>query len=297
MKKNSNLLPLVSVFMPVFNAATYVEKAVLSIQQQTYTQWELVIVDDLSTDGTWEILKKLARKDNKVKIYRNGKHRGVSGAANLGLPMCQGRYIARMDSDDIALPTRLAKQVKFLEKHTDVIAVGTQCQLINADGKTIGSKHFPTEPRQIRDMMFSSIPVQQPSMMIDTSMLPKNFVWYQETLNTAEEVELLFKLFKYGEVANLPEALLQYRIHSNNTSLKNPKKTFYFTAVARLNAVLLYGYKPTFKGVLISLAQLVVVSILPSKFIYPLYSWLRGLKKVSFAIFQRRSLPAISYNC
>lgn len=269
----------VSVIMPAYNVEKYIAEAVSSIQNQTYKDWELIIIDDYSTDATYQILQELAKKDPQVKVYRNGKHRGVSGAANFGLRFVTGKYIARMDADDISLPNRFRLQVDYLKKHPKVIGLGGQCQMIDHKGHVIGEKRFPTEWNQVRKMIFSSIPLQQPSLMVDSSRLPKDFVWYENDATTAEEVELLFKFFEYGQVINLPQTLLQYRIHTNNVSLKDPKKTFYSTLKTRLRAIKKYNFRPSVKGVLTTLAQLIIVTLLPSAWIYPIYAKIRGLKR------------------
>jgi hypothetical protein len=119
--------------------------------------------------------------------------------------------------------------------------------------------------------------------MVNRNLLPSGFVWYDEDYTSAEELELIFKLFKYGEVRNLKEKLLYYRIHNNNTSLINPRKTFYLTLKTRLIAILKYGYKPTLKGVLITLSEAIFVSLIPNVWIYPVYSFIRGMRRIDIS--------------
>lgn len=276
---NSKDKKLVSIIMPVFNAADYLVEAVESIRTQTYKNWELIAVDDASTDNSFNLLQRLAKKDKRIKIYQNKKNLGVAATANIALAKTKGKYIARMDADDIAFADRLSKQVKYLCSNQDVVAVGGQCVLINAEGKKVGEKHFPTEFSDIKKMMFSSIPVQQPTIMINTSLLPKRFSWYDGNFTVAEEVELIFKFFNYGKVCNLKDKVLKYRIHARNTSLVNPKKTFYSTLKTRIKGVYKYSYRPSIKGVAVTMAELIVVTILPSSTIYPVYSMLRGLNE------------------
>lgn len=284
--------PLVSIVMPVYNAGKFLGEALESMLGQTYTNWELFCFDDLSTDNSWEILKKFAKKDKRIQVFHNGHHRGVAGAANEALKRARGIYIARMDADDVSLPDRLEIQLAFLESHRDVVAVGGQCEIINARGKQTGVKLFPTDPNQVYKMIFSSIPLQQPTLMVAKKRLPKDFVWYKEGMRTAEEVELLFKFLQVGKVVNVPETVLQYRIHGNNVSLIDPKKTFFYTIKARLAAVAKYGYKPTLSGWMITLMQSVAVFVLPSSLIYPLYFWLRGCRK---ELKRRLWTPAVNF--
>ncbi len=272
--------PKVSVVMPVYNAGSFLVPAITSILNQTYTNIELIIVDDASTDGSSSILKKYAKSDKRVRLYTNSKRLGVTKSEMLGIEKSDGKFVARMDSDDISYPERIAKQVKFLLRNKDVVAVGAQCDLINAKNELIGSKRFPVSDDSIRKMIFSSVPLQQPAMMVNRLLLPKDFVWYDETFSSAEELELLFKFFQIGKVRNLPEVLLKYRIHGSNTSLVNPKKTFKLTLKTRFRAISRYGYRPTIKGLAVTLAQFSVISLIPNKWIYPLYVFTRGMNKL-----------------
>lgn len=274
--------PLVSVVMPVRNAGNFLAEAITSILNQTYKNIELIIVNDASTDTTSKILTLL--KDKRVRIFKNKKRLGVTATANIAISKARGIFIARMDGDDIANPKRIEKQVKFLNDHKNVVAVGGQCELIDAYGETFGTKDFPLTNLKIRKMIFSSVPIQQPTLMVARMRLPENFVWYDENYSSAEELELLFKLFKLGEVRNLNEYLLKYRIHKGNTSLKNPKKTFFLTLKTRLLAISKYGYRPTFGGVVATVAQTILVIMIPNSWIYPIYSMLRGMGKPNVRI-------------
>jgi len=276
MNKN---MPLVSIVMPVYNASKYLPQALNSIISQSYTNWELICVDDASLDNSLSILKKFAKLDKRIKVYANNVNGGVSKTANFALSKAKGDFIARMDADDISTFDRLEKQVDFLNKNKDVVLVGGQCKLINSKGKLIGYKNFPINSKKAYKMLFTSIPVQQPSTMVNKNLLPKKFVWYDKDFNSAEEVDLLFRLFKYGKISNLNDVILSYRIHNTNTSLVNPKKTFYLTLKSRIKAVKKYGYKPSLLSILVNLAQIVVVTILPEKYIYPLFSFVKGFKK------------------
>lgn len=271
-----NKNPLVSVVMPVYNAGDFLRPAINSILNQTYKNFEMIIVDDASTDDTPKLLKSL--KNHKIRIYRNKKQLGITKSANFAIKKAKGEYIARMDGDDISAPQRLTRQVKYLLSHKNIVAVGAQCDLINAAGAKVGEKRFPLHFANIRKMIFVSVPVQQPSIMVAVKRLPVNFVWYDETYKSAEELELLFKLFEHGEVRNLPSKLLKYRLHAHNTSLVHPKQTFYLTLKTRIKAIKKYEYKPTLGGILITILETVLVFCLPEKLIYPIYSFVRNFK-------------------
>lgn len=282
--------PLVSVVMPAYNAGDFLRPAIESMLNQTYTNFELIVVNDASGDETLKILLSYKKLDKRVKVINTKTNLGVAKSALLGVFRAKGQFVARMDADDIAVPTRIEKQVKFLLAHNEVVAVGGQCELIDKDGVGIGKKRFPTEDKQVRNMIFSSVPLQQPTLMINKNLLPGDFVWYDENYSSAEELELLFKLFKFGKVRNLKDTVLKYRIHNRNTSLINPRRTFYLTLKTRFIAVLKYGYTPTLKGIITTLLQAIFVSLVPNSWIYPIYCYVRGMRKFEV------KLPKFNFN-
>ena len=268
--------PQISIIMPVYNAGEFLVESLDSILDQTFKDWELICVDDGSVDNSSQILQRYSLKDKRIRVYHLKDNVGVSRTANFALSKANGKFLARMDADDIMLPKRLEKQVNFLIKNPEVVIVGGQCLIINESGKVTGHKIFPTTHEDIYKMLFQQMPIQQPTFMVNLSLLPKKFHWYKADQNTAEEVDLLFRLCKYGLYANLPEFVLKYRIHTNNLSLKRPKKTFLVTYKTRKKAVSEYGYEPSLKAKTINLTQYLVVRLLPESIIYPLFSVWRG---------------------
>ncbi len=268
--------PLVSVVMPVYNAGGFLVASIESILNQTYKNTEFIIVDDASTDESWEILKKYAKKYKKMKLFRNTRNLGISETAKRAISEAKGDFIARMDADDIALPNRLEQQIAYLQQHKKTVALGGQCMLIDKDGYVIGNKTFPTTFKKIYKYIFEFVPLQQPTMMIARKRLPKNFEYYRDGMNTAEEVELLFKLFQKGRVENLNNIVLMYRIHDENYSLKNPKETFLLTFLTRVKAIFCYGYRPTAQGLLTTIIQAFIVLLLPKKLIIYIYKVIRN---------------------
>lgn len=264
--------PLVSVILPVYNAGLYLSEAITSIVEQNYRHWQLIIVDDASTDNSLAIAQAFAKKYKRIQVFHNSRHQGVAQAANLALKKAQGQFIARMDGDDIALADRLAKQVEFLQDHPRVVAVGSQCQLIDATGKRIGKKNLPLKSQEIYEGLMSRLPIQQPSMMVNRTLLPKNFTWYHQNIPSGEEHQLLFRFFQYGQVRNLPETLLKYRLHGDNTSLQHPKRDAYHIFWARMQAIWQWGYQPSWKGIGLSLAEVIIVSLLPNTLVYPVFN-------------------------
>lgn len=267
--------PETSVVIPVYNCAPYLKECLNSILNQTYQDFEIVIVDDCSNDGSLKILQDYKAKHKKIRLFRNRNNKGVSITAKKAIGFARGDYIARMDADDIMLPLRLEKQISYLKKNKKTVAVGAQALIVDAKNNVIGEKKFPTAFEDIYKYIFKFIPVQQATMTIAKNRLPEDFNYYRDGMNTAEEVELFFKLFQHGKVENLDSILLLYRHHATNTSLKSIKRTFFLTLIARLRALITYRYKPTFSGLLFTLAQSFVILILPQRITLPLYKTIR----------------------
>lgn len=280
MKNRNNLL--VSVIMPVYNAGNFLPEAIESILGQTYKNFEFIIVDDGSTDNSLAIIKGYGRKDKRIKVFKNKRNLGVSATANFAISKSKGKFLARMDADDISIPDRLEKQVEFLLKRKEIVAVGGQCVVIDKNGDIIGEKRFPLKSNQLKEMIFWAAPIQQPTIMINKGKLPKAFVWYSPKCKSAEELDVLFRLLKYGKLANLADWVLQYRYLPNSLSHKDPKKTFFLTLKSRVSAVK-SGYKPSFKGIVLTIAQTGVCLVLPNSAINTIWTFLRGTKKTAIS--------------
>jgi len=278
MKTKINKSPLVTIYMPVFNAIPHLSQAIESILNQSYTNFEFIIVDDGSTDNSWKIIKSYAKKDSRIIAIKNYINLGVSLTSNIAISKAKGKFLARMDADDISFTDRLEKQVKFLIKNPKVVATGGQCIIIDEVNNIIGNKNFPTQPSKLKDMIFWAIPMQQPSMMVNLSKLPKNFVWYTPNQSSAEEVNLMFRFMLYGQIANLEDNLLFYRHLNNSLSHKNPKDTFNLTIKSRLSAIGL-GFKPSLKAIILNLMQIIVIGLIPNNLIYEIWYRIRGVKK------------------
>ena len=264
--------------MPVYNAGEFLVDAMESILNQTYKNFEFIIVDDASTDNSYEILKRYAKLDKRIKIYRSKRNLKQALTTNKAIDFAKGDFIARMDADDISHPQRLEKQMQYLLKHKKTVAVGGQCILVDREGNAIGEKRFPTNFKDIYNYIYHFIPVQQPTLMIAKNRLPSDFTYYDHNMSPVEDVEFLFKLFKHGKVENLSEYILFYRIHNANSSLVNLKKSFYLTLVSRIRALFLHGYKPTISGIIMTTIQTIIVLFFPQQVGLLLYGVVRQLK-------------------
>lgn len=289
MKKKS---PLVSVIMPVYNGSRFVEKAIQSILDQTYDHIEYIIVDDGSTDQTWNILQTFKKQfPQKIRIFRFKKNQGESFAANLAFSKSRGAYIARMDADDISHPTRIAKQVTFMQAHPNIIVLGAQAKVINQYGKTIGAKRSPIDHDTIYTFFGFINPMIHPSVMFRRNLLPKRSILYNtnRTFETTDDYHTYFELLKYGTFANLPETLVSYRLHGANKSLTNIKEKFWTDTKARLMAITRYNYQPSLLMFPAIFAQASLVLFLPEGILKEIFYHIRGLKQATLHI------PKISF--
>ncbi len=271
-----NKQPLISIILPVYNSSAYLKQALDSVLTQTYSNWELIAIDDASTDHSLNILNSYAKKSSKIKVFSHTPNQGIAHTLNKALKHVQGQYVARMDADDIMLPDRLQKQLKYLLKHPKTIIVGGQCQLIDTQDKIIGKKTFPTDHQQIYQLAFIRSPLQHPAVMINTSLLPKKFSWYHSDQVSSEDLDLYFKLFQYGKAANLSDTIIKYRQNPQGLSLKDPLHTYLDAYKIRQNARKNYNYQPTFLTKIQNKLILIVILIFPKKLIYPLYSIIFG---------------------
>jgi glycosyltransferase involved in cell wall biosynthesis len=210
---NEQTKPKVSVLMAVYNNAAYLREAVDSILVQDFPDFELVIVDDGSTDESALILASFP--DKRITILRNEANVGLTRSLNRGLAVCRGKYIARMDADDIAFPQRLGKQYGYLESNPDVVLLGSSMVAIGAD-----TRFYPAilGDARIRATMLFENPFYHPTVMIRHAALQAGAIRYNEQRVNAQDYELWFRLAQEGRVENLPEPLLHYRMHAGQTN-------------------------------------------------------------------------------
>ena len=206
--------PKVSIIMPVFNAAKYLDETINSILNQTYDDFEFLIIDDGSTDNSLEILNSY--KDSRITILKNERNIGYVKTLNKLIKISKGEYIARQDNDDISLPNRIEKQVFFLNENPDISVCGTNAYIF---GKKIKITRMPTTDDEIRAYMIINNPMIHPTIMIRKSIFDElDINRYNEDLCPAEDYAMWFEISKKSKLANLSQPLLKYRWHENNTS-------------------------------------------------------------------------------
>ena len=212
---------LISVIMSVYNGEKYLVQAIDSILNQTYQNFEFIIIDDCSTDNSSHILQEYAKKDSRIKIIKKEKNIGIKGFIenlNLGISIAEGKYIARMDQDDVSLPERFQKQVDFLENNPEITLVGAQLNLINEQNKITGEAIAALQHRDIVKRITSQIQLFHPVIMFRKDQN----IQYREKFLYCEDYDLYLNLITQGKkLANLNEKLLNYRILANSISRKD----------------------------------------------------------------------------
>lgn len=212
-----NRSPFVSVIMPVYNGERYLHEAVESICNQTFRDFEFIIINDGSIDGTWVNLSKYI--DPRL-ILVDQDHHGLISALNRGLTIARGEYIARMDSDDIAAPDRLEKQAAFLSTHPEVGILGTACRLFDANGGDLGLRQWPVRDLEIRWASLLTSPFAHPTVMIRRDILIQKGLEYDPDFQAVEDYDLWTRILRYTFGANLSEPLMLYRVHGDRVTSK-----------------------------------------------------------------------------
>ncbi|MFN7141023.1 MAG: glycosyltransferase family 2 protein [Limisphaerales bacterium] len=207
----------VSVILPFFNSERYLAEALESIRRQSFSDFELLLINDGSSDHSADIAQEMASKDSRI-VLLHGDHRGGAQCRNDGISMAKGELIAMMDSDDVAEAERLAHQVRFLESNPECCAVGTQAIRIDPDGWAINTWRVPEEHEEIDNSHMRGISGQiiHPSVMMRKSFVQR-VGGYRP--GVAEDYDLFLRLAEIGRLANLPQALMQYRLHTKSTTL------------------------------------------------------------------------------
>lgn len=207
-----NISPVITVLMPVYNCANYVSEAIESIVNQSFSDFEFLIIDDASTDETVSTIKSF--EDHRIKLIVKPFNTGYTNSLNYGLSIAKGKYIARMDGDDISLSERFAKQVAFMDLHKNVVACGTRYKILNSEIV----KNLPINNEDIKVQLLQKTCFGHPTVMIRKSILDANSLQYDVSKEPAEDYDLWVRLVKYGELYNLPDILLKYRVHPNQVS-------------------------------------------------------------------------------
>jgi glycosyltransferase involved in cell wall biosynthesis len=210
-------MPEVSIIMPCYNAGNYLAMSIESIINQSFCDFELILINDGSTDDTDIIISSFT--DKRIKYINNPGNLGLINSLNIGINVARGMFIARMDADDIAHSTRIETQIKFLKENPSYSIVGSYANIINSIGQIKCRKlTVPIEDKEIKTALFFQNSFIHPSILVKSEVIKR--IKYSLNYEVAEDYFLWVKILENNKGYNLPIVLLDYRIHNTNTSSK-----------------------------------------------------------------------------
>lgn len=267
--------PLVSVVLPIYNAEEYLSQAIESILSQTLENFELILINDASTDKTLQIINKFKRKDSRIVLINNQKNLQMAESLNLAISQSGSDLIARMDQDDIAFPNRLEVQYAFMRAHPKVSVVGNDIIIIDEDGKVTGKRTYPTSSEGLKKILFRYSAFAHPTVMFRKTPFQK-IKGYNPAKHPCEDIDLWFRLGKEYEFASIPNFLLRYRVSIASGSHKNLIDTEFKGLKIKIEAMKKYGYRPVPYDFIYVILQFATGWIMPAGLRIRLYNLLRG---------------------
>jgi glycosyltransferase involved in cell wall biosynthesis len=213
-----NKYPKISVVMPVFNRENFLSDAIKSIINQTFTDFEFIIIDDGSTDQSLQIIENFAKQDERIKVVKNNINLGIAKTRNIGIDLSQGEYIAFMDSDDISLPTRFEKQIAYFENSPNIDALGTACAIVDSNGQILSYLRPPLSPIEVRWSIITKSTLINPSMMARRKIFCETGIRHRD-LHAADDFDLWSRIADQFQIGNLSEILTHFRMHQGKISV------------------------------------------------------------------------------
>jgi glycosyltransferase involved in cell wall biosynthesis len=248
---NSNQDINLSVIMSAYNSQKFIGEAIKSILRQSYDKFELIIIDDGSEDDTVGVISSF--DDRRIKLISNERNKGLATSLNIGIEQTVGKYIIRMDADDIALPNRFQEQLKFMEEHREIDVCGSWYELFSTVNETVKT---PLKDRDIKDTLFFNNCIAHPSVIIKRNSLEKYAIRYDENLRFAQDYELWCREVDRLRFANIPEILLKYRIHGDQIGVAKKEEQNLAANRVRINNLKKVGIELSLEESLIYLGSL-----------------------------------------
>jgi len=264
--------PLVSVVLPAGNVEKYISEAIESILNQTFKNFELIILDDASADKTWEIIKKYAEKDGRITPVKNRKNLYIAGNRNKGISLARGKYIVWQDADDVSLPERVGKLVELMENNPEVGLCGSYLQSFSG-GKDLDVRKYAADDKTLRKNIFKYSPVAQPTAIVRKQCFEELGLFNLE-YPPAEDIDLSFRVGAKYKFANIPEVLLRYREHPESATYIKLRKQIQSTLKIRRKHAKGFGYRMGFSDYLAYLASF-LAQFLPAGIVIKLFKLLR----------------------
>lgn len=268
-------LPKISVLMSAYNAEKYITGAMDSILEQTFRDFEFIIIDDYSTDSTWELIQKYAKDDFRIVPRRNVENLKLSKSLNKGIALARSSYIVRMDADDWAYADRLEKQYRFMETHPEIGLSGGGMEVCDENMRVVGIRKYYLEDDKIKSRIFRYSPFSHPTIIIRKSILDKAGL-YNPYYNPAEDYELYFRIGQYTKFGNLEDIILKYRMVQQSMTTGSTRTMELMTVrIRKQYAQVHHCYKMTFNDRFYSLLHWLSIYTIPLKAKLWLFNLLR----------------------
>lgn len=214
-------MPKVSVVVPLYNAQEYVKETVECILNQSFQDFEIIVVNDASTDASVKIVESLQNKDSRIKIYHNKKNRGIAYTRNKAIEYSTGEYIAIMDNDDLSPEYRLKDEVEFLDTHSDFDIVGGHCREIDENGNDLHkSWDMYLNPKYIKAYFLFADAIPNSSAMIRRKFIKDNHIKYRDNMYGAEDYRFWVECSMLGKIASIDKVMLYWRNRKENETSK-----------------------------------------------------------------------------
>lgn len=209
--------PRISVILPVYNGAEYLAESLKSVLSQSFSDFELLVLDDASTDDSAAIAE--AMEDDRIRVVRHESNRRLPATLNHGLELAKGEFIARMDADDLCMPDRFQRQVRLLDSRPEIGICGGWVRLVG--GVTGVTREYPVSPDAVEAFRHFHCPFAHPTVMVRRHLMEEHQLRYDPTAVAVEDFELWTRLLQQTRGANIPEVLLEYRMHEASVTSQN----------------------------------------------------------------------------
>ena len=267
-------VPKVSVLIPAYNAEKYLGEAIESILNQTFTDFECIIIDDCSTDSTWKIIQKYAKKDSRIVGVKNEKNLGIAGNRNKLKKLAKGEYVMWQDADDISMQNRMQQQVAILDNDSSIGIVGGYIEQFSED-KTFTVRKYSDNDSELRNKIFRYSPVAQPASMIRKKVLDE-VGDYDLNYPPAEDLDMSFRIGKNYKFTNIQDIVLKYRENHAGATFTRLKTMELATMSIRLRYANSKEYNMRLSDHIYNILQYVSIFIIPPKLKISLFNFLRS---------------------
>ncbi|AAM30837.1 glycosyltransferase family 2 protein [Methanosarcina mazei] len=227
---------LISVVMSAYNSEKFISDSISSILDQTYENWELIIINDASSDNTLKIVNQFSEKDPRIKVIDNENNLGLTISLNIGINNSKGEFIARLDSDDFAEPSRLEKELDHLHAYPEAGLVGSGAHLINSSGNKIGSMNVMSQPYFVNRFLINLNPFIHSSIMVRKKALD-NVGSYREKFRYSQDYDLILRLSDKYKLSNIALPLIRWRVSDSSVTMQHHTLQRIYADIAREFAI------------------------------------------------------------